>query len=379
VTVVIRVQQKTLQVVPCKTNANVMRYAMPAGKLLGVKIYVHWTFIFLIGWIVISGLEHNLSLDVLLKVFGLVLVVFACIVLHELGHALVARRFGIATRHITLLPIGGIAQMESLPQKPKQEMLIALAGPAVNLVIALIILPFVDAHRLVQAESLSEIHTANFLLALIIINLWLAVFNLIPAFPMDGGRVLRALLAFRVDFAKATRIAALTGQAIAIVFFALGFLYSPTLVFIGLLVFLGGQYEYALVDTLQLLSSYTVRHVLIHEIPTLDNLWTVNQAAAQLLDTQNKNFIVMSNSKPVGTVNRDEIIKAANRNEPGATVDQIKNTTLTYVDPTLPLDEAFRLMRDKQVSILLVNSHNELDGIVDEENIAEFIRLKTAR
>lgn len=356
-----------------------MRYAMPAGKLLGVKIYVHWTFIFLIGWIVISGLEHNLSLDVLLKVFGLVLVVFACIVLHELGHALVARRFGIATRHITLLPIGGIAQMESLPQKPKQEMLIALAGPAVNLVIALIILPFVDAHRLVQAESLSEIHTANFLLALIIINLWLAVFNLIPAFPMDGGRVLRALLAFRVDFAKATRIAALTGQAIAIVFFALGFLYSPTLVFIGLLVFLGGQYEYALVDTLQLLSSYTVRHVLIHEIPTLDNLWTVNQAAAQLLDTQNKNFIVMSNSKPVGTVNRDEIIKAANRNEPGATVDQIKNTTLTYVDPTLPLDEAFRLMRDKQVSILLVNSHNELDGIVDEENIAEFIRLKTVR
>src|SRR5690606_27785084 len=173
--------------------------------------------------------------------------IFLCITLHEVGHALMARRYGIATRDITLLPIGGLARMEALPVKPWEELLVALAGPAVQLVIALILFPFVQ--RIDPNLAMSSIGAVNFVPALFGVNIWLALFNLIPAFPMDGGRVFRALLAFRKGYVRATRTAASLGQLLAMVFVFAGFALNPFLIFIGLFIFLGAQAEAGMVET----------------------------------------------------------------------------------------------------------------------------------
>src|SRR5690606_35549092 len=163
-----------------------MRYSLSIGKIAGITVYLHWTFLILVGWIMMGSLQAGAGLTEAVWSLLFLATVFLCITLHEIGHALMARRFGITTRDITLLPIGGLARMEALPEKPKEELLIALAGPAVNLVIALILLPLV---RTVDSDlALSHVGAANFVPALLGVNVWLALFNLIPAFPMDGGR-----------------------------------------------------------------------------------------------------------------------------------------------------------------------------------------------
>jgi Zn-dependent protease len=354
-----------------------MKYALYLGRILGVKIYIHWTFVFLIAWVVITGLENDAPGKSVLWISLLIVAVFSCVILHELSHAVVARRFNILTKHITLLPIGGIAQLESLPQKPEQELLIAVAGPASNLLVAAALLPFVDMRALAESESLTSVNITTFLFTLLTINVWLAIFNLVPAFPMDGGRMLRAVLAFWIDYMKATKIAAYIGQAFGTVFFFAGFLYNPMLIFIGLLVFLGGQYEYAMVDTMRLLESFRIQDVLMHEIPTMSNRLTVEEAGKQLLNTQNRNFVVVDHDSPVGTINRDEIIKASYQNRDKILIDEIKNEKLTFVELTLALNEAWKMIHEQKISVLLVKCNGHLDGMLDEENLTEFIQLKS--
>lgn len=354
-----------------------MKHALPLGKILGVKIYIHWTFIFLIGWIVITGLTNDLPFNTMLWLVSLNLVVFACIILHELGHAVTARRFNISTRHITLLPIGGIAQLESMPRKPREELFIALAGPATNLLIALFLLPFLEVHALLKPESLVTINSTNFLFSLALINIWLAVFNLVPAFPMDGGRVLRAVLSFWMQPTTATRIATGIGQVFGIVFFMAGFIYSPMLIFIGLLVFFGGQYENALVSTTTFLQSFRIKDVMMREVASMPHDLTLRQAGTRLLDTQNKNFVVMDRDHPVGTVTRDEIIQGVNGKDSEVLLDSIKDNKLVYANPSMPLDEAWTMMRRENISLLLVGANNHVDGLVDEDNLAEFVQLRS--
>lgn len=356
-----------------------MKYSLYLGKILKVKIYVHWTFIFLIGWIALSSFGGDLGFKGFLWMTGLTLAAFACIVLHELGHAVVARRFKIQTKHITLLPVGGIAQLESIPQKPGQELLIASAGPAVNLLIAAMLVPFVNTHVLVQLDSLTTINSTNFFLTLIVINVWLAVFNLIPAFPMDGGRILRSLLAFWMDHAKATKIAAGIGQVFGLVFFFAGFFYSPMLLFIGLVIFLGGRYEFAFVDMTSLLKAFTVNDVLMREVPVMETGLTLRSAGNRLLGTQNRNFVVVEGDKPVGTISRDEIIHALNETGEDTLLDKVKNDALLYVQSSTPLDEAWTMLQNKKASLLLVKNNGHLDGVVDEDNVTEFILLKSGR
>jgi CBS domain-containing protein len=273
------------------------------------------------------------------------------------------------------LPIGGIAQFESTPRKPEQELLIALAGPASNLLVGVALLPFIDMQAL--ADSTSAITISNFLFTLLSINVWLAIFNLIPAFPMDGGRMLRAVLTFWIDYTTATKIAAYIGQAFGAVFFLVGFISNPTLIFIGLLIFLGGQYEFVMVDTIRLLESFKIQDALMHEVPVMSNRLTIEEAGKQLLNTQNKNFVVLDHDSPVGTINRDEIIKAAGEKGKTILIDEIKNDKLTFVDLTLALNEAWKMMTEQKIPVLLVKSNGHLDGILDEDNLMEFIQLKS--
>jgi len=195
-----------------------MKWSWKIGKLAGVDLYVHATFLLLLGWVALSYWSAGKSLDAVVSGVGFILALFACVLLHELGHALAARRFGIATRDITLLPIGGLARLERMPEDPRQELWVTLAGPAVNVVIAAALYIWLTLTNGWAPLSQLSVSSGPFLERIMVANVWLVVFNLIPAFPMDGGRVLRALLATRMEYLKATRIAAGLGQGLTFVF-----------------------------------------------------------------------------------------------------------------------------------------------------------------
>ena len=192
-----------------------MRWATRVGGLFGIGLFIHWTFWLLIVWLSAASWLQGSTFGETLWGVALVLAIFACVVLHELGHALAARRFGVRTRDITLLPIGGVARLERIPEQPMQELAIALAGPAVNLVIAVALFAIIWVTQGVAAIGLWEWFGGDFLAKLMLANAFLVAFNLLPAFPMDGGRVLRALLATRMEHVRATQIAGAVGQAMA--------------------------------------------------------------------------------------------------------------------------------------------------------------------
>jgi Zn-dependent protease len=226
-----------------------MRGAWQIGRVAGIVVQVHWTFLLLIAWVVLTHTRDGGDAGDALRGVVLTLAVFTCVVLHEFGHALTARRFGIGTRDITLLPIGGVARLARMPDEPRQELLVAAAGPAVNVALAALfaaVLALTGSRVPVTGVTLFG---SRFLEQLMWINVVLVVFNLLPAFPMDGGRVLRALLALRMPYLKATRWAATAGQTIAV---ALGFagvmLPSPFLVLIALFVFSGARAEARMVE-----------------------------------------------------------------------------------------------------------------------------------
>jgi Zn-dependent protease len=217
------------------------------GTAFGIGIYVHWTFLLLLGYVFFKTLDFGPPAAVFMM--ALVLAVFACVVLHELGHALAARRFGIGTRDITLYPIGGVARLERMSERPMEELVIAMAGPAVNVVIACLLFGLLWlAGSPVFHDLTASLGHADFLSALLVLNLWLVLFNLVPAFPMDGGRVLRALLALRLGHVRATRIAAALGVVMAALMLIWGFAWdAPTAMLVAVFVFFAGQQELAAV------------------------------------------------------------------------------------------------------------------------------------
>jgi Zn-dependent protease len=229
-----------------------MRWSLKLGKIAGIDVYLHWTFFLLLGLVFFSDLGQGTGVPAAIQAVLFVLALFACIVLHELGHALAARRYGIPTRDITLLPIGGVARLERMPRDPKQELWVAVAGPLVNVAIAICLVVTLLVIRFGRIGVLAPI--SGFLWPLLLMNLFLVAFNMLPAFPMDGGRVLRALLACKLEYVRATRIAARIGQAMALLFIAAGaFGYmtgfkalsapQPMLVLIGAFIFIGARNE----------------------------------------------------------------------------------------------------------------------------------------
>ena len=224
-----------------------MRGAYRIARLAGIDVKIHWTFLILLGWFFYSYYRETNLIETGLYGIGFVLAVFACVVAHEYGHALSARRYGIRTRDITMLPIGGLASLEKLPEKPRQELVVALMGPAVNVAIAGVLavyLALTGQFGNFTAGGFNALDPRYFAENLFAVNVVLVLFNLIPAFPMDGGRVLRALLAMRWDRAKATRFAAGVGRTLAVGFVIIGFLNgNALLVFVGLFVYLGAGAE----------------------------------------------------------------------------------------------------------------------------------------
>src|SRR5688572_5738474 len=222
-----------------------MSWRWRIGEWFGIVVYMHVTFLLLLGWVALISFNAGQGLVGALGGILFILLVFACVVLHEFGHALTARRYGIQTRDITLLPIGGVARLEKMPEDPRHELTVALAGPAVNVAIAAAIYAALGLFRGFPVPIAADLTQGDFAARLLSVNVFLAVFNLLPAFPMDGGRVLRALLATRINRRRATQIAANVGQVMAILLGAIGLFVvgNPFLVFIAIFIYLGAQGE----------------------------------------------------------------------------------------------------------------------------------------
>lgn len=356
-----------------------MKGSVRIASIAGIKIFIHWTFLILIAYIIYSNYRRGYNAEQIGWSVLFVLSIFFTVCLHELGHALTARRFKIKTRDITLLPIGGVARLETLPEKPKEELLVAIAGPAVNLVLAgiswlLIDMPANDELPQIMADG---VNAGNFLLNFFIINIWLAVFNLVPAFPMDGGRILRALLSMRMPRHVATAIAARIGQFLAVLFIFAGFFVNPFLMFIGIFIFLGAQAEAEQTQAQSMLSGYTVRDVLMCEIPAVQASDTVSSAVTLLLGSQNKNFLVMRGQEAVGTLSRDEIIKALADKGDAALVENVMNREVVTLAPEESLDTIYCHIQQR-TELMVVKEHGRVAGIVDADNILEFIMVKSA-
>ncbi|HOW66208.1 MAG TPA: site-2 protease family protein, partial [Verrucomicrobiota bacterium] len=280
------------------------------GRLLGIDVYIHFTFLLLLAFIGLSrGLAQRsmeAAWDAMLFFAGL----FVCVLLHEYGHALAARRYGIGTRDITLLPIGGVARLDRMPDKPWQEFVVALAGPAVNVVIGAALWVGLWIGGYWQPLASLSATSGNLLERLLAANVFLVLFNLLPAFPMDGGRVLRAVLAMRINYSRATRIAARIGQGMAALFGFAGLFGNPMLLLIALFVWIGAAQEAAAVEMKTSLAGATVRQAMLTDFKTLSPGQTLADATRLLLDGSQQDFPVVESGSVVGILAHRELFLA---------------------------------------------------------------------
>ena len=354
-----------------------MKANLNLGRVFGTDIKIHWTFFFLILWVVFSELKRGGNKESILFNIALVLAIFLCVTLHELGHALAAKKFGIGTKKITLLPIGGMATIERMPELPKQELLITLAGPLVNIVIALLLYFIIPIKDIIQSnfseifETLSKFTLQNFLFYLFIVNLTLVVFNLIPAFPMDGGRILRSLLAIKMNRIRATQIASTIGQFIAILFLLIGLLYNPILIFIALVVFLGAYGENQFIHHLELLKGHTVKESLITNITTFNPEDTITKAMKAVITGTENNFVVLENNVVKGLLFYQDIIQNA-KNE-NISIREVMTTTFKTIDINDDLKKVYQLIHSQKNSFFPVLENGKLVGVIDSVNLNEFI------
>lgn len=353
-----------------------MRGSIRFLRVGGIDIKVHFTFLIFLVWF---GFTYYFFGGVPAAVQGLLFIVllFACVLLHELGHALMARRFGVRTPDITLLPIGGIARLERIPEKPVQELLIAIAGPMVNVVIAAVLILLLRQGG--KVTDLAEIGTPGLALMskLAIVNVFLVLFNLIPAFPMDGGRILRSLLAMRIDYVKATHIAARTGQVLAILFGVLGLFFNPLLIFIALFVYLGATQEAAMAQVKGISKGLPVSAAMVTEFKALPGGMTLEAAAEAVLRTPQQDFpVVHEDNRPLGMVTREEIVTLLRRSGGAVLLGQTLEGPIATVHPADDLGEALvRLQQSGNSALAVVDEAGQLVGMVTSQGLSELMVL----
>lgn len=360
-----------------------MRWSLSLGKLFGIKIKVHWTFFLLILWVVMVEVTKGSSIPAIILMVAYVLAIFACIVFHETGHALMARRFNVPTKKITLLPIGGVASLQRIPEKPREELLVAIAGPIVNVGIAAIIYPFLAPLTSYftgsgGAQALATITPHNFLFALFSINLLLVLFNLLPAFPMDGGRMLRALLAMRMNRIRATHIASSIGQVLAVVFFFTGLFFNPFLLLIGVFVFFGARGENMMVQQYEVLRNHRVEEAMITDLQTLDQRTTLKDASEHLLSSCDDTFVIADDGDIKGFVTRELIMKGLKDHKESTQLKELIDKDYMHVKSGDKLSRIMELIQSNKQSLYPVMDNGKVKGIVNMGSLQRFIAIQSA-
>lgn len=349
-----------------------MIWSWKVGKLFGIPVYLHSTFLLLMGFVLLAQWREGGNLVAAIGGVLFILAIFGTVVLHELGHALTARRFGIRTKDITLWPIGGIARLERIPDVPRQDLWVALAGPAVNLAIAGIVfsLSLLSGTHPTVALPVAAAGTIDRFIG---INVWLAVFNLIPAFPMDGGRALRALLAERINYVRATQIAASLGQGVALIFGFIGLFYNPFLVFIALLVWMGASGEALAVQTRAALTGIPVTQAMMTDFRTLDASEPLRHAVALVLAGAQRDFPVTENGRLAGVLTRDALMLALARAHMDVPVAQAMSREFQTADAHELLEVAFQRLQGCPCHVLPVLQGGHVVGLLTPDNVGEFI------
>jgi Zn-dependent protease/predicted transcriptional regulator len=355
-----------------------MRWSWKIGEWAGIGVYLHATFVMLIGFLVISNLMAGASLAGALSGVGFMLALFACVLLHEFGHALAARRYGIPTKDITLLPIGGLARLEKMPDKPQQELVVALAGPLVNVIIAAALLVVLVMTNGLEPLTNLTVTQGSFLERLLVVNVVLVLFNLIPAFPMDGGRVLRAALAMRMDYARATRTAATLGQGFAFVFGVVGFFTNPLLMFTALFVWLGAAQEAGAVQTKSTLGDVPVSGAMMTHYETLSPLNSIKHVTDLIIAGSQQDFPVVDRGRIVGIVTRGDVVKALAERGGQGFVSSIMRRDFQALTATDLLSAAADKMQLGGLHTVPVLSDGQLVGLLTLENIGEYLMIQSA-
>ncbi len=356
-------------------------WSIRIGRFADIDVFIHWTFWIIIGWIFLLHFRGGQSIEDGLRGIVFILALFLCVVLHEFGHALTARRYGIRTRDITLYPIGGVASLEGMPDKPAQELAVAAAGPLVNAAIAIILGIYLTASGQFAEIAASDPNTLSdipFVFGLFAANLMLFTFNLIPAFPMDGGRILRAVLSFKLNKVKATQIAAGIGQVLAILFVFLGFFFNFWLVFIGLFIYLGAGREAAFEKARGLLSGLAVRDALMQTYTILSPDDDLGHAVDSLLDSQESDFLVAERGRPVGILSKNGIIKGLSEQGRHSHVSEFMNRDFLVVAPDMKLEDLLQTVAASGQTIAVVSDGHSVVGLIDRENIEERLMIEEA-
>jgi len=366
-----------------------MRWSLPIGRLAGIPLRVHLTFPLLVAWIAFAQWRIDGDPRGAIALVLMVLLVFTIVVMHELGHALAARHYGVATRDITLLPIGGVARLERIPKEPLQELVIALAGPAVNVVLAVVIGSILlatggmgnlaDLGGLVAADPTFDLR--RLAVRLVGINVWLVVFNMLPAFPMDGGRVLRAALAmYYGDHTRATEAAARVGRVFAVLFGMTGVfvINSPLLVLIGVFIWIAGSGEALQVRTQSALEGVTLRAITITDLRTLGPDEPLSRAAQLVIDGFQHDFPVIDAGRYVGMLSRTDLVRGLHEQGRDAAVRTVMRSDIPVLSTELTPELALQLLGSSRAGALPVVRDGALVGLLTQENVMEYLLLRQA-
>lgn len=356
-----------------------MRWSIDVARISGITVRVHTTFILLLIWI---GVAHYLDGGWIAALQGLAFIVaiFGSVLLHEFGHAFAARRYGIDTPDITLLPIGGVARLERLPERPMEELVVAVAGPLVNVAIAAVLLAGLFLTGRSEFLQSFDLIGGEFFAQLLFINVWLVVFNLIPAFPMDGGRILRSLLATRLGFVRATNVAASVGQGFAFLFVLLGFFSNPMLIFIGLFVYMGAAGEASSAQLRDFVQAVPVASVMLTDVRALYEDTRLGDAVEALLRGTQREFpVVDREERVVGMLCREDVIKALHGHGPHVPVDRVMQANVPVLNRADMLHRVFPRMQAGNYTALAVTDHDDvLVGLLTRDNLAEVMMVESA-
>ena len=346
--------------------------------MAGIDFRIHFLFPLILLWVGWGAYSRKQDTAEAMQAVGFVLLLFCVVVLHELGHAMAARHYGIATKDITLLPIGGVARLERMPEKPAQELVIAIAGPLVNVALAIPLAvivwlthdPLSLSHALEGQGSIWE--------RLLAANIVLAIFNMIPAFPMDGGRVLRAILAMRLPYVEATNVAANIGQAFAVLMGIAGLFINPFLVVIAVFVWIGAASEATGVRIKKALDGVYVRDVMVTKFRTFDSNDPIQKAVDALMEGFQEDFPVLEPPGVAGMLSRADMVRAlatGGANRPVADFYTRQNQTAA---PDERLAEVLPRMEACEGRVMPVVQDGRLVGLITPDNLTDFLMLSTA-
>ena len=353
-----------------------MRWSISIGRVFGITLRLHVTFLIFLAFIAYGGFQDGGATGAgwAVAMFG---TIFACIALHELGHSVVAQSLGVQVKSITLLPIGGIAALRSIPENPWHEIAITVAGPMVNAAIACALIPVtgIPSHLLL-VEMPRDLH--GLLLSLAQANITLFLFNFIPAFPMDGGRLLRAVLALVVPYRQATTIAATVGQGMAIVFVLVGLKLSFWLVIIGAFIFMGAEGEDRVVRMRSVLHDLDVEDVMSRDFAVLSPVDPVARGIEMIYQTGQDNFPVIQEGQLVGIVTRPALVEAMNAYGAAVSVGQIMDPHAPVISPREKVVRVYEEIINGANTSAIVVDDGRLVGVLSPDNVSRYLLVQSS-